>query len=246
MKKIYIIYLFLLSAPLLMSTSTPVHYRYVAPYKTVAQAGIVIDGNNMYIADNDDLVSYDISQPASPVETGREHLREGIDTLYMYRQYLVVCQDNYFGTVVFDVTGGTFNRSGINWMWGSCNKVALNENKAFVADKPGYSCTGEQVDHIVGIYNLNGTVTDDYVTSFAVGNVKAMVANGQALYVSDESKGLKVVDLATNDVKTAGANMNYYQLKIAGNKLYARTASSLDCYDISNALRPTLISQLSN
>lgn len=246
MKKIYIIYLFLLLAPLLMSTSRPVHYRYVAPYKTVAQAGIVVDGNNMYIADNDNLVSYDISQPANPVETAREHLREGIDTLYMYKQYLVVCQDNYFGTVVFDAAGGNFNRSGINWLWGSCNRVALNETNAFVVDKPGYSCTGEGVNNSVTIYNINSTNVADYVGSFTTGSVRAMVATGHALYISGERAGLMIVDVANFNTRLTIGNTHYQQLQIAGNKLYARSATSLDCYDITNALTPTLISQLSN
>lgn len=246
MKKIYIRYLFFLLAPLLMSTSTPVNYRYVAPYKTVAQAGIVIDGNNMYIADNDNLVSYDISQPANPVETGREHMRAGIDTLYMYKQHLVVCQDNYYGTNVFDITAGTFNQSGINWMWGSCNKVALNGDQAFVADKPGYSCTGESVDNSVRIFNISSTNTTVYAGSIAAQHVKSMVANEQTLYISDDNKELIIVDLATISAKNTVTSQGYYQLQIAGNKLFARAMNSLDCYDITDPQNPVLISQLAN
>jgi hypothetical protein len=220
--------------------------RYVAPYKVVAQAGIVIDGNNMYIADNDNLVSYDISQPANPVETGREYMRAGIDTLYMFRQNLVVCQDNYYGTDVFDITSGTFNRSGIYWQWGSSNKVAMNSNKAFVADKPGYSYSGESTDNSVRVYNMNSTNTADYAGSFSIRNVKAMVATEQTLYASDENKGLIIYDIATNTVKNTVSTKNYYQLQVAGNRLLARSATSLDCYDISDQLQPILISQLAN
>lgn len=246
MKKIYTCYLFLLLAPLLMSTSKPVNYRYVAPYKTVAQAGIVIDGNNMYIGDNDNLVSYDLSQPANPVETGREHMRAGIDTLYMFKGNLVVCQDNLYGTTVFDVTSGTFNQSGINWLWGSCNRVALYGDNAFVADKPGYSCTGESVDNTVRAFRINSTNTTEYTTSLPAQHVNAMVATENTLYVSDENKGLIILDVTTNTVKTTVADKSYFQLQIAGNKLYARTANSLDCFDITDPQKPTLISQLAN
>lgn len=246
MKKIYIRYLFLLSAPLLMSTSTPVSVRYVAPYKTVAQAGIIIDGNNLFIADNDDLVSYDISQPATPAEKDRQHLSAGIDSLYMYHQNLVVCRDNFYGTDVFDVSSGAFNSSGIYWPWGSCNKVALYGDKAFVTDKPGYSCTGENPDNSVRIYNINTTATPELAGSIYMENVSGMVATENTLYVSNEKDGLVVVDIPGNTVKTSFPARACYQLQIAGTRLYARTKSTLDCYDISNPQKPVLISQFPN
>lgn len=246
MKKIYIIYIFLLSAPLLMSTSKPISVRYVAPYKKVAQAGIIIDGNHLFIADNDNLVSYDISQPATPAEKERQRINGGIDTLYMYHQNLVVCKDNFYGSDVFDVSAGSFASSGIYWPWGSCNKVALSGDQAFVTDKAGYTCTAENPDHSVKVYRIHTPNATEFVAGISISDVSAMIATETTLYASRGKDGLAVIDIATNTVTTSIASNSYYQLQLSGNKLFARAKSSLDCYDITHPQSPVLISQFTN
>ncbi|WPQ65637.1 hypothetical protein SIO70_12330 [Chitinophaga sancti] len=247
MKKIYIRYIFILIVPVLMAVdAAPADLRYLASSKSVAQAGIVINGNHLYIADNDAVVNYDLSQPAAPVETARENLSMTVDTMYLYNDNLVICRDNYYGTVVYDVSSGGFNASGFYWQWSACNKVTLYDDKAFVVDKPGYSCTGDNPDDHVRMYTLTGNTTTSTPTALAAQNVSAFAVTENTVYASMESQGLGVIDLATNLVKTTFPDKVYYFLQVAGTKLYGRSKSSLDCYDISNPQNPKLISQLSN
>lgn len=247
MKKIYIRYIFVLIAPLLMAVDpAPKELQYYAPSKSVAQAGIVVNGTHLYIADNDAVVNYDLTQPATPVETAREDMSMTVDTLYMFNNNLVVCRDNFYGTVVYDVSTGGFNPSTFYWSWGNCTRVTIYGDKAFEAEKPGYSCSGENPDGRVKMYTLNGNATASYNTALPAENVTAFAVTENTVYASMENQGLGVIDLTTNLVKTTIPNKVYYSLQIAGTRLYGRSKTALDCYDISDAQNPKLLSQLSN
>ncbi|WP_343667696.1 hypothetical protein [Chitinophaga sp.] len=246
MKKIYTPFIILLTAVIIMAMDPSPTLSYFAPSKSVAQAGIVINGNNLYIANNDTLVSYDISQPGTPAETGREKTGMTVDTLYMFKQNLVVCRDNFYGTVMYDVSSGGFGQSGIYWPWTSCKKVVLYGDKAFVTDKPGYSCSGENPDGDVRMYTISDNAATSDPIHLPVENVSALAVTDNTVYASMESQGFAVIDVATNLIKTTFPDKVYYSLQISGTKLYGRSKTSLDCYDISNAQSPKLISQLSN
>jgi hypothetical protein len=246
MKKHFYLYTLLLALPVLMSEKGYDGVLYVAPSKTVAQAGIVINGNSMYIADNKEIVTYDISQPARPEALARYYIEDGIDTLYRYEQYLVAGSDGISSTVYDISTPSQLRTAGLAWEWSSCSKVIIYANQAFVVSKPGYKCTGDNDQDAIRMFNLNATGNAEYVTSFTLAGILEIAATESTLYVSRDNVGLVVINTATKEVVNTLSDNIYYDMKIAGNKLYARSKRTLDCFDITIPQAPILISQLPN
>lgn len=246
MKKQIFLYTLLLALPLLMSEKGYDGVLYIAPSKAVAQAGIVINGNSMYIADNKEIVTYDISQPAHPAERGRYYINNGVDTLYRYEQYLVAGNDGIASTVYDISTPGQLRTAGLTWEWSSCSKVIIYGKHAFVLTKPGYKCSGDNDQESIRMYTFSDTGTPEYVTSFTRLNVLEIAAAEKTLYVSQETIGLVIIDTDSKKVINTFSDNTYYNMKIAGNRLYCRSKRSLDCFDITIPQVPILISQLPN
>lgn len=246
MKKHFYFFILILTIPLLMSEKGYVGTQYIAPSKAVAQAGIIFNGNNMYIADNDEIVAYDVTQPDKPKESGRSYINGGVDTLYTYQQLLIAGRDGIYSNVYDISTPNQLVSSGLKWEWSSCSKVTIYGNQVFAMDKAGYKCTGDNPVNGIRMYRLNDANAAEYITTFSYHDVLAMAATEKTLYVSVDSVGLTIVDTdAKRERKTLAGNI-YNEIKITGNRMYCRGTRSLDCFDITIPQTPILLSRLPN
>ncbi|MGB3907975.1 MAG: disaggregatase related repeat-containing protein [Methanomethylovorans sp.] len=200
---------------------------------------VVVSGNYAYVAQESDLVIYDVTNISDPLEIGRAStICEIFDIAITNNHAYLANSEN--GLMIIDITDplspvlvGSCDTSGY------ANSVAISGNYAYVAD-------GNSGLVIIDITNSSApTVTGTYFDDPAF----VVAVSGNYAYVSDAWNGISIVNIIDPAAPTLAGdfdtNGSFVQdIAVSGNYAYLANAfDGLLIVDISDPGKPTLINK---
>ena len=163
-------------------------------------AMMTIVGNYLYVIDNNQLKTFNISDRLNPVEGQSTYLSWTVETIFPADDYL------YMGTTTGMMIYNTTDpenpyREGAISHARSCDPVVVQGDYAYVTVRSGGQCGGEinQLD----VINIVNKSQPWLVQSVQLDNPHGVGIDGNRLFVCDGDKGLKVFD-ATNPTEIDG------------------------------------------
>jgi hypothetical protein len=193
-------------------------------------AGIVANGENLYFADNLDLVSYSIAQPLAPV----------------FKTKLIVTDVKGHGGSWYDISDPTqFIFKNYLDAFSSCQLFLPTSNYIYTISNPlrrdCYPQTSTLTTYAIEDgYNLKAMNSLPFDTTYA------LALSGTNLYAAT-NKGVSILDVSAAPALSRlvdKAAVPYTDVVIRGTELFCRSKATLDCYDISSPVAIKLISKL--
>jgi len=158
-----------------------------------SMARFTLFGNYMYIVDQSNLQTIDISTPMDPKEWARINVGRGdIETIYPFKDKLFI--GSMSGMYIYDVSTpwnpqyiGQFRHAR------ACDPVVADDKYAYVTLRQGTRCVGtsNQLD-IIDITNLTST---KLIKSYPMQEPAGLGIENKTLLICDGRAGLKVFDV---------------------------------------------------
>lgn len=210
--------------------------QFVGKYDTNRYArDVKIKGTTAYIADSNDLVILDISNPSSPILLGSCYIPGGAGGLSVSGDYAYVASYSS-GLTVVDISISSAPEVVGNYdTVGSVNKVSIVGDYAYIADH----------NNGLVILDISTPSTPIFKGSYdTVAYARDVVIYGNYAYVTDDYNGLVVINISTpatpEYVTTYDTPGNAKYVSIDGDKLYVTDQTGLVVLDISSPASPTL------
>ena len=170
-----------------------------------------INGQNLYIVDNQDMHIFDISNTENPTRVNQVTVGMGwgIETIFPYQDKLFIGSN--VGMFIYDNSNpqsptylSEFQHANV------CDPVFVDGNFAYVTLRSGTSCQGfsNQLD----VVDITDITNPALVSSTAMHNPHGLTVEDEKLYLCDGSDGFKVFDLA--DKQAIGQNQLFHDSSI--------------------------------
>ncbi len=170
-----------------------------------------INGQNLYVVDNQDMHIFDISNTEDPTRVNQVTVGMGwgIETIFPYQDKLFIGSNT--GMFIYDNSNpqsptylSEFQHADV------CDPVFVDGNFAYVTLRSGTNCQGfsNQLD-VVDISNITNPVL---VSSTDMHNPHGLTVEGDNLYLCDGSDGFKVFDIT--DKQAIGQNELFHDSSI--------------------------------
>lgn len=218
------------------------------PSQLKLSAGIVVEGDYLYVSDKGNLMSYSIAQPTAPVLKQQLTGTDRIDSIYMFNELLATVRKERSRISLYDLS----NPAVINYKTGltppyACEILVPAGKYVYSVGNYNFMMCSPSKEPEVNVYELSA----DYNTLTLAGSLQfdttyAVIRGGNYLYAGT-SKGISIVDVSAPPVITRFAEKQgdiYTDMIIEGTLLFARSATWIACYDISSPASITLISKL--
>ncbi|HNP17736.1 MAG TPA: hypothetical protein PKL31_04805 [Fulvivirga sp.] len=197
-------------------------------------ARFTINGNLMYVVNNTQLKTFDISQ-GNLSEIASVDLGVGIETIFPYGQYLFIGAND--AVYIYSMEEGIPTPISTYTHATACDPIVVNGNYAYVSLRVN-SCgqfTGENVVEIIDISDISHPVLIKSLTD--VQSPYGLGINGNALYVCQGTNGLKIIDVSDPKVPVDinSLAVNAYDVIITQNRVILTGGDGIYQYDISNS-----------
>lgn len=170
-----------------------------------------INGQHLYIVDNQDMHIFDISNSQNPTRVNQVNVGMGwgIETIFPYQDKLFIGSN--VGMFIYDNSNpqnptylSEFQHSDV------CDPVFIDGNFAYVTLRSGTNCQGftNQLD-VIDITNITNPTL---VSSTEMHNPHGLTIEDDKLYLCDGSDGFKVFDIA--DKQAIGQNQLFHDSSI--------------------------------
>ncbi len=160
-----------------------------------SMARFAITGNTLYIATQQSLEVYDITQPDQPSKTVKRDLGVGIETIFPYKGNLFIGSTN--GMYIFDNSDPKAPRQLSFYAHiQSCDPVVVQGNYAYVTLRNGSACrrfTSQSSLDVVDVSNLSNP---RLLSSMGMESPYGLGVDGNRLFVGEGSRGLKLFDIS--------------------------------------------------
>ena len=198
-------------------------------------ARFLVVANRLYCIDDENLIVFDITNPAAPKELGSKEVDWMIETIFYANAHLFIAGRN--GLTIYDVDDnkmpeyrGEFDHAE------RCDPVYVDGDRAYVTLRGGNDCGGwtNQVD-ILDVSNVRNPIL---LTSYMeVDSPYGLaVKNGKAI-VCDGPSGLRILDVSDpfniTECKRYG-DLEAIDVIWHGNLLIVNTGKDFYLYDASN------------
>ncbi len=168
-----------------------------------SMARFTILGNNLYVVDQNNLRTFDISRPATPRPTATVSVGMGIETIFPYNNNLFIGSNSAMFIYNLDNPAQPKRLSVLPHITGrGCDPVVAQGNYAYVTLRAatagcGRRLTTENVMFVIDISNLSNPRT---LKVYAVSSPYGIGIRGNALFLCEGAAGLRVFD-ATDPVE---------------------------------------------
>ncbi len=201
----------------------------------------------LYIVDNTQLYTFDISSLESPVDMGPKSIGWNIETMFIYDDHMFLGTTS--GMLVYDLEIAR-NPSYINQFnhITSCDPVVVQGNLAYVTLHDGGWC-GRSVNRLDVVEMKDSYSKMEQIASYPMANPHGLGIDGDVLFVCDGDAGLKVFDasdpLAIGSHKLAQfPDINTYDVIPVNNYLFMVGDGGFYLYDYSNLNNIQLLSTI--
>lgn len=209
-----------------------------------SRARMTLIGDYLYTIAGADVQLMDISTPQSPSFWNKTRLDWDIETLFPYKDYLLVGSET--GVHIMDnSTVGSPQRLSKFTHARSCDPVVAANDIAYVTLNANALCWSDTASSQLDVLDLSDMSNPTLIKTYPMQEPTGLAVSGQWLFICDGRAGLKVFD--NNDPRNLTVQyklpaVNCFDLIAKDNTLYISTANKLLQYDYSS-LPLTLISE---
>lgn len=217
-------------------------------------ARMTIAGDYLYLVSNQDLYTYDISEPETMVLLNKTMLSNpNVETIFPFRDKLFIgSQDGMF---VFDISNPKKpNHLGTALHFRSCDPVVADNDFAFVTLRSNNrGCVGTL--NQLNVYDIQGNniMSPKLLSEMNMPEPHGLGLKGNALYVCMGTAGLNVLDVtdkkqpkSVKRITTEGLATEFIDVIPYDNLLITYVKGGIILYDISSPFNPVKLSEIKN
>lgn len=212
-------------------------------------ARFIIVGNYLYVVDNNNLYTYDVSNYQSTQYITETQLGFNIETIFNLDDKLFIGSQS--AMYIYDISRPSNPQyvSSVSHLR-ACDPVVANDRYAYVTIREGSNCGGEANSLI--IYDISNLISPERLNTIELYNPHGLALYGTTLYVCDGTQGLKIFDLSDgNDSNpqflknlSQSVSNTYYDCIAKDGYLYTMLDNGFVIYDISNPHEPIELSKM--
>jgi len=191
----------------------------------------------LYVVDNANLYIFDVKNPESPNDIGKQNVGWDVETMFIYDDHMFLGTQS--GMRIFSLKVATVPEYVSNfWHVTSCDPVVISDGYAYVTLRGGNNCGGSV--NRLDVIKLSGDYkTNELLTSYPLHGPYGLGIDDQTLFVCDGDAGLKVYDvedkLHIDEHQIAAfSNINTYDVIPLNNYLFMVGDDGFYQYDYSN------------
>lgn len=159
--------------------------------KAGSMAKFSITNDHLFIINEKDLVIYDISNEASPIEVGTLEVDFGIETVFTLNSKLFIGAND--GVYIYDVS----NPANILYLSHyehitSCDPVVANDSIAFSTLNSQSSCRWQTGANQLDVIDISNIVDPQLIRSYPLEDPKGLALDGNYLFVCNGYGGLEI------------------------------------------------------
>lgn len=147
----------------------------------------------LYAVDNANLYIFDVKNPESPSDIGKQNVGWDVETMFIYDGHM------FFGTQsgmrIFSLEVATVPKYVSDfWHVTSCDPVVISDGYAYVTLRGGNTC-GSSVNRLDVLKLSDDYKTNELLASYPLHGPYGLGIDDQTLFVCDGDAGLKIYDV---------------------------------------------------
>lgn len=163
--------------------------------KAGSMAKFTIVNDHIYIINEKDLIIYNITNTANPVEVGSLEVDFGIETVFSLENRLFIGAID--GVYIYDVS----NPQNIMFLSHyrhitSCDPVVANDTLAFSTLNSQSSCRWQMGANQLDVINIRNIVDPQHIASYWLEDPKGLALDSNYLFVCNGGGGLEIFEIS--------------------------------------------------
>lgn len=211
-------------------------------------ARMALWGDYLYIVNNSELETYDVSNPSQTVLLGSQHLGWNIETIFPYRDKLFIGSQT--GMFVFDNSNPKSPKlQGSAQHLRACDPVVADADYAYVTLRSTNNGCGGTLNQL-NIYDIAGVniTRPNLVSSLIMPEPHGLGLKENVLYVCMGEVGMNLVDITDKSkprvIKTVEDNEVYIDVIPWDDVLIAYVQGGIVLFNISDADNPVKLTTI--
>ncbi len=210
-------------------------------------ARFAIAGNYLYTVDDQNLTTYDITNPENPVLKSTRNVGFEIETISPFKDKLFIGSTSvvYIFSLADPASPQQLGVAVSPQVLRRCDPVVAKDTVAFATLRTNGPCGGFQ--SILAIYDIKDIQNPIQKGMVGVGEPYGLGYSGDALYVCDKQRGLMVFDINnayTPQVVRTLRDGTYIDVIPYQDMLICWVSTGIIVYDISNNKNPIRIATI--
>jgi hypothetical protein len=202
--------------------------------------------NYLYIVDFNNLKSFDISNPGSPILRKTTNVGFNIETIFEYKGNLFIGSNEAIFIYGLANPAEPNLKSQFNYFIPGRDPVVALDSVAYSTTRNLFGSGGNL--NIVNIKNLDAPIGVDML---AMPSPYGLAVNQNALYVCNGASGISVFNRTNAYMPVLERTFNlpnetFYDLIVRGNLMICYVEAGIILLNVSNPLVPTFISSIKN
>lgn len=212
-------------------------------------ARFTISGEYLYVVDGDELHTFNLQNPAAPVQVNSLKLgfNNSIETIYPWKDKLFIGSKDALYLVSI-ANPEQPEVKGIASHLRACDPVVANDKYAYVTVRTGSFCQGTV--NALYAYDVSGGIeSPERVFEGNMNNPQGLSLYNNYLYVCDGAAGLVILDVhdgAKPTKITTREGYTFFDCIADGNVLICMVENGMVLYDINSPADPKKLSEILN
>jgi hypothetical protein len=209
-----------------------------------SMARFTLVGNYLYLIDNWDLQTYDVSNPLEPARKASVSIGSDIETIFPYKSNLFIGARS--GMYIYDASNpaqpvrkGTFTHAR------RCDPVVVQDDIAYVTLRGSGECGGHS--NQLDVLDVKDLAAPRLIRSYPLSGPYGLGIQGSKLFVCEGEFGLRFMDAeSASNITTLKLveGINTYDVIPHNNTLLVTAKDGLYQYDHSSMQAPKLLSKV--
>lgn len=166
--------------------------------KSGSEARMIIVGDYMYVVDNQNLKTFDISTPSNPIEKNNSEIGFGIETIFPFANYLFIGSTE--GMYIYDISNPELPiklSDSFVPHFTSCDPVVANSSHAYVTlNTLTSACGSDFIVNEMQVINIQNINNPQVILNMPLQGPKGLGLDGNNLFVCDKDLGVLVFDIS--------------------------------------------------
>ena len=170
--------------------------------KSGSTARMIVVGDYMYVVDNKNLKTFDISTPNNPISRSSIEVGFGIETIFPFANYLFIGSTD--GMYIYNINNPAIPvlaSTGRVDHFRSCDPVVANSNYAYVTlNTLNTECGNSIIVNELQIVDIQDVLHPQVINQMQLLGPKGLGLAGSNLFICDKDLGVLVFDLTDPEI----------------------------------------------
>ena len=209
-------------------------------------ARFTLSGNHLYMLDEGDLQTIDISAEHDPIAKKREFIAADIETIFPYKQTLFIGASSGMHIMNIGVPDAPTLISTYQHIQ-SCDPVVVDDKYAYVTLRSGNTCQG--FTNQLEVINIENLSSPQLLQTYPMTNPHGLGIDNNTLFICDGNDGLKAFDVSDINAITDNLLAHYKDINATdvipfNNLLMMIGENGIFQYDYSDPTNIKLLSHI--